>query len=267
MMTQPTTYRALDPIIDADLNGMSSIRHGFFTRQGGVSQGLYEGLNTGLGSHDDTAHVKENRQRIVHHLGADAFLTVHQHHSALCIRTRAPWNPGAAPRADAIVTSTPGLAICAQAADCGPVLFADPHARVIGAAHAGWKGALFGVLEATIAAMEAEGASRANIHAVLGPSISAKAYEVGPDYAARFTDIDPAHARYFTPSQKAGHLMFDLPTFTLDRLQKAGVTARSLGRCTYGEPELFYSYRRATHRGEPDYGRLASAIMLTHEGA
>lgn len=266
-MNQPITSPMLDPITDADLDAMQAIRHGFFTRQGGLSEGIYAGLNTGLGSNDTIAHVKENRRRITDHLGADAFLTVHQHHSALCIRTRAPWNPSVAPRADAIVTSTPGLAICAQAADCGPVLFADPHAKVIGAAHAGWKGALFGILEATIEAMEAEGAQRANIHAVLGPSISAKAYEVGPDYVARFTDIDPAHARYFTPSHKPGHKMFDLPAFTLDRLTKAGVTARAVGRCTYGEPELFYSYRRTTHRGEADYGRLASAIMLTHEGA
>jgi hypothetical protein len=262
-MNQPV----LDPIIDADLAAMRAIRHGFFTRQGGVSEGIYAGLNTGLGSSDDTAHVKENRQRIVQHLGADAFLTVHQHHSAVCIRTRAPWNPKVAPHADAIVTSTPGLAICAQAADCGPVLFADPNAKVIGAAHAGWKGALFGVLEATIEAMEAEGANRSNIHAVLGPSISAQAYEVGPDYAARFTDIDATHARYFTPSQKTGHKMFDLPAFTLDRLKKAGVSARSIARCTYGEPDLFFSYRRATHRNEADYGRLASAIMLTHDKA
>lgn len=262
-MNQPP----LNPITDTDFDAMNGIRHGFFTRQGGVSEGIYAGLNTGLGSNDNIAHVKQNRQRITEHLGASAFLTVYQHHSALCIRTRAPWNPSAAPRADAIVTSTPGLAICAQAADCGPILFADPHAKVIGAAHAGWKGALFGVLEATIEAMEAEGASRDNIHAVLGPSISAKAYEVGPEYAARFTDIDGAHERYFTASHKDGHMMFDLPAFTLDRLNQAGVTARSVGRCTYDEPELFYSYRRTTHLGEPDYGRLASAIMLTHEQA
>lgn len=262
-MNQPT----LNPITDTDFDAMNGIRHGFFTRQGGVSEGIYAGLNTGLGSNDTIAHVKENRQRITEHLGANAFLTVYQHHSALCIRTRAPWNPSAAPRADAIVTSTPGLAICAQAADCGPILFADPRAKVIGAAHAGWKGALFGVLEATIEAMEAEGADRDNIHAVLGPSISAKAYEVGPEYAARFTDIDKAHERYFTASHKHGHMMFDLPAFTLDRLNQAGVTARSVGRCTYDEPELFYSYRRTTHHGEPDYGRLASAIMLTHEQA
>lgn len=262
-MNQPR----LDPITDDDLDAMNGIKHGFFSRQGGVSEGIYAGLNTGFGSKDNTAHVKENRRRISDHLGADAFLTVYQHHSALCIRTRAPWNHSAAPRADAIVTSTPGLAICAQAADCGPILFADPKAKVIGAAHAGWKGALFGVLEATIDAMEAEGADRSNIQAVLGPSISAKAYEVGPDYAARFTDIDAAHGRYFTPSEKPGHSMFDLPAFTLDRLKKAGVTARSVGRCTYSEPEFFYSYRRTTHRGEADYGRLASAIMLTHEQA
>lgn len=266
-MNQSITQSVLDPITDPHFDAMQDIRHGFFTRQGGVSEGIYAGLNTGLGSNDNIAHVKENRQRITDHLGASAFLTVYQHHSALCIRTSAPWNPSAAPRADAIVTSTPGLAICAQAADCGPILFADPKAKVIGAAHAGWKGALFGVLEATIDAMEAEGADRSNIQAVLGPSISAKAYEVGSDYAARFTDIDAAHGRYFTPSDKPGHKMFDLPAFTLDRLKKAGVAARSVGRCTYDEPELFYSYRRTTHRGEADYGRLASAIMLTHDKA
>lgn len=266
-MTQPKTPPMLEPITDAGLGAMAGIKHGFFTRQGGVSEGIYAGLNTGLGSRDNTAHVKENRRRITDHLGADAFLTVHQHHSALCIRTRAPWNPSVAPRADAIVTSTPGLAICAQAADCGPVLFADRQAKVIGAAHAGWKGALFGVLEATIEAMEAEGAYRATIQAVLGPSISAKAYEVGPDYAARFTDINADYQRFFTPSQKPGHMMFDLPAFTLERLAQAGVKARSVGRCTYGEPALFYSYRRTTHHGDADYGRLASAIMLTHEEA
>lgn len=262
-MDQPV----LDPITDADLDAMDGVRHGFFTRQGGVSEGIYAGLNTGLGSADNIAHVKENRRRIMGHLGARAFLTVHQHHSALCIRTSAPWNPSVAPRADAIVTSTPELAICAQAADCGPILFADPQAKVIGAAHAGWKGALFGVLEATIEAMEAEGATRSNIHAVLGPSISARSYEVGPEYAARFTDLDPSHTRYFSASDKPGHKMFDLQGFTLDRLLNAGVTARSVDRCTYEEPDLFYSYRRATHRGEADYGRLASAIMLTQEGA
>lgn len=260
-MTEP-----LSPLCDPGLTALPGVRHGFFTRQGGLSQGIYASLNTGLGSHDDTAHVRANRARIKAHLGADAFLTVYQHHSALCIRTKAAWMANAAPRADAIVTRIPGLAICAQAADCGPVLFADAHTGVIGAAHAGWKGALTGILEATIEAMEAEGAWREHIQAVLGPSISAKAYEVGPEFVDRFVAIAPDNARYFAPSVRDNHAMFDLPAYTIDRLTRAGVQARSLGRCTYSEPDLFYSYRRSTHTGEPDYGRLASAIMLTHQG-
>lgn len=261
MNTFPTE---LSPLHHSALSGLPNIHHGFFTRQGGVSQGLYGSLNTGLGSLDRRDHVLENRRRIQNHLGADALLTVYQHHSALCIRTRAPWTADAAPRADAIVTTTPGLALCAQAADCGPVLFADAQAGVVGAAHAGWKGALYGVLESTICAMEAEGAVRERIQAVLGPSISGKAYEVGPEFIPNFTDIDPGNARYFTPSQRTGHAMFDLQGYTLDRLKRAGVQAQTLGRCTYSEPELFFSYRRTTHNNAPDYGRLASVIMLGH---
>ncbi len=255
----------LNPLQDDGLASLVGVRHGFFTRQGGVSSGLYDSLNTGLGSRDDVPHVKVNRARILAHLGGEQFLTVYQHHSALCVRTKVGWQSNAAPRADAIVTATPGLAICAQAADCGPVLFADAEAGVVGAAHAGWKGALTGVLEATIQAMEDEGATRANIQAVLGPSISARAYEVGLEFVERFTTADAVNAHYFTPSKRDGHSMFNLPAYTLDRLARAGVQARSLGRCTYCEPELFYSYRRSVHHNEPDYGRLASAIMLTHE--
>lgn len=255
---------ALKPLLDPTLGAMEGIRHGFFTRQGGVSTGLYSSLNTGLGSRDNVPHVKVNRARILAYLGGEAFLTVYQHHSATCIRTAVPWQSNAAPRADAIVTATPGLVICAQAADCGPILFADEQAGVIGAAHAGWKGAMTGIIEATVAQMEAEGATRANIKAALGPSISAKAYEVGADYRARFLQDDPQNTRCFTPSQREGHFMFDLPAYTMERLARAGIAANSLGRCTYSEPDLFFSYRRATHMGEPDYGRLASAIMLTH---
>lgn len=254
----------LRPLLDPTLTNLSGIRHGFFTRQGGVSEGIYASLNTGLGSRDNVPHVKVNRARILAHFGGDAFLTVYQHHSAICVRTTVPWKSNAAPRADAIVTSTPGLVICAQAADCGPILFADDVAGVIGAAHAGWKGAMTGIVEATIAQMEAEGAQRANIKAALGPSISAKAYEVGTDYRDRFVQHDPGNATYFTPSTREGHFMFDLPAYTMSRLAKAGVAASNLDRCTYSEPDLFFSYRRATHQGEPDYGRLASAIMLTH---
>ena len=254
----------LTPLLDPGIAALEGIRHGFFTRQGGVSQGLYASLNTGLGSADDKANVLENRKRIADHLGADAFLTVYQLHSAHCIQADRAWEPDEAPRGDAIVTRMPGLAICAQAADCGPVLFADPLARVIGAAHAGWKGAFTGILEAAIEGMEALGARRANIIAVLGPSISGTAYEVGPEFRARFVDTEKESGAFFVPSLKERHFMFDLPAYTLARLGRAGVAASALHRCTYREPDLFFSYRRATHAGQADYGRLASAIMLTH---
>ena len=257
------------PIEHEALSAMHGIRHGFFTREGGVSEGIYAGLNSGLGSSDKREHVIENRQRITRHLGGRHLLTVHQVHSAVCVRTAAAWRPETAPRADAIVTCEPGLVLCAQAADCGPILFADRKAGVVGAAHAGWKGAMNGIVEATIEAMEAEGAARGAIVAVLGPSISAGNYEVGPEFKARFVQQDAANERYFTPSSRPtgpngnGHAMFDLQRYTLDRLRRTGVRTHTVGRCTYAEPSLFFSYRRATHRGEPDYGRLASAIMLT----
>ncbi|MGD1886367.1 MAG: peptidoglycan editing factor PgeF [Cohaesibacteraceae bacterium] len=251
------------PLEHEKLSAIGGVKHGFFTREGGVSEGIYAGLNSGLGSSDKREHVIENRQRITDHLGGRHLLTVHQVHSAICVRTTAAWRPENAPRADAVVTTEPGLVLCAQAADCGPILFADTKAGVVGAAHAGWKGALYGVVEATIEAMEAEGATRGTIVAVLGPSISARNYEVGPEFKDRFTTEDQDNERYFTPSERDGHAMFDLQAYTLDRLQKAGVETHTVGRCTYEEPDLFYSYRRTTHRGEQDYGRLASAIMLT----
>ncbi|MEM6381740.1 MAG: peptidoglycan editing factor PgeF [Pseudomonadota bacterium] len=242
---------------------IQGVRHAFFTRQGGVSDGLYASLNGGIGSNDRRSKVLENRERMKAALGGEALLTVYQHHSTTSIRTAAAWEAGCAPRADAIVTAKPGLVVCALAADCGPVLFADPHAKVVAAAHAGWKGALDGVLEATLEAMEAEGATRDRIIAVLGPCISRNAYEVGPEFKARFVSANIANDRFFEPSQRANHSMFDLPAYILARLQAAGVAASTLDRCTYGEPDLFYSYRRSTHQREPDYGRLVSAIMLT----
>ncbi|MBV6656417.1 MAG: peptidoglycan editing factor PgeF [Devosiaceae bacterium] len=258
-----TAGTLLEPITHPLLGELPGIKHAFFTRRGGVSGGIYNSLNSGLGSRDDPQKVLENRERMRAHMGGTHLLTVYQHHSELCVRTEAPWQPQAAPRADALVTRTPGLIACAQAADCGPILFADPDARVVGAAHAGWKGALYGVLEATIEAMEAEGANRSRIVAVLGPSISKAAYEVGPEFIDRFTSAAPSNARYFSPSKRSGHAMFDLQGYTVDRLRAAGITAQMVGRCTYSEPDLFFSYRRTTHRGEPDHGRLASAIMLT----
>jgi YfiH family protein len=243
--------------------GYSGIRHGFFTRVGGVSTGIYHGLNIGTGSSDDQNLVRENRRRVAAWMGvpAEALITAHQIHSPDAIVVRAPF-AGERPKADAVVTDRPGIAVGASTADCGPVLFADARARVVAAAHAGWKGAFTGVLESTVAAMESLGAKRENIVAVLGPSISQKNYEVGPEFVARFVDADAGNARYFADSGKAGHALFDLNLYTVDRLSRAGVTAAQLGRCTYAEEDLFYSYRRTTHRGEADYGRQISAIVL-----
>ena len=241
----------------------AGIRHGFFTRSGGVSGGIYTGLNAGLGSGDDRAHIAENRDRIARCLGveADRLVGPHQIHSPQVVTVSGPFE-GDRPKADGIVTAQPGLAIGVLTADCGPVLFADNEAGVIGAAHAGWKGALNGVLENTINAMQALGARRNNIAAVLGPMISQDRYEVGPEFHSRFVDADSANGRWFKPSDKSGHYMFDLAGYIVWRLQQAGLAAASLGRCTYAEEALFYSYRRTTHRGEPDYGRQISAIVL-----
>jgi YfiH family protein len=239
------------------------IRHGFFTRAGGVSEGIYRGLNIGVGSKDDPALVKENRRRVAAWMGVapDSLLSVYQIHSPDVIVATGPFF-APRPQADAIVTDRPGLALGASSADCGPVLLADATARVVGAAHAGWKGALGGVLENAIDAMEKLGASRERIVAVLGPSIGPENYEVGAEFVERFTNVDKDNRRYFTPSMNNGHSMFDLNRYTLDRLRKAGVTAEGLGRCTYAEEDLFYSYRRTTHRKEADYGRQISAIVL-----
>ncbi|MEI9420940.1 peptidoglycan editing factor PgeF [Mesorhizobium sp. Cs1299R1N1] len=257
--TKPDPVRS--PLLDqAQAQG---IRHGYFTRIGGVSTGIYRGLNIGTGSDDDQALVAENRARVAAWMGVPAshLLTAWQVHSPDVVIAREPF-AGERPKADAIVTDRPGIAIGASTADCGPVLFADAGARIIGAAHAGWKGAFTGVLENTVAAMESLGARRENILAVLGPSISPDNYEVGPEFVARFVDADSENARYFVPSAHAGHSMFDLNGYTIDRLARAGVTAEGLGRCTYAEEDLFYSYRRTTHRREPDYGRQVSAIVL-----
>lgn len=243
-------------------DGMS---HAFFTRNGGVSKGIYESLNIGLGSDDDRGDVLANRARVAVMLGVEphALALPYQHHSADAVTVDTGWAPGTAPKADAVVTARPGVAVGVSTADCGPVLFADREARVVGAAHAGWRGALGGILEATIEAMEALGAERGRIAAVLGPSISQEAYEVGPEFRERFVEEDPAHARFFANGPKE-RPHFDLPGFILSRLEAAGVGhASALGRCTYREEDEFFSYRRATHRSEPDYGRLVSAIALT----
>lgn len=261
MLNHSTPDPVRSPLLDAArANG---IRHGYFTRTGGVSSGIYRGLNTGPGSADDRAHIEENRRRVAAWMGVPVLhlLNTHQIHSPDVVIAREPFD-GARPKADAVVTDRPGIAVAASTADCGPVLFADMQARVVGAAHAGWKGAFTGVLENTVAAMETLGARRERIVAVLGPSIGPKNYEVGPEFVARFVEADAGNAVYFVPSAKAGHAMFDLNSYTVDRLAKAGVEAHGLGRCTYAEDDLFFSYRRSTHRNEPDYGRQVSAIVL-----
>ncbi|MFC6447090.1 peptidoglycan editing factor PgeF [Shinella zoogloeoides] len=238
-------------------------RHGFFTRTGGVSEGIYRGLNVGLGSQDERENVHENRARVARWFAVepDRLATVHQIHSPDVVVVDEGYD-GARPQADAMVSNTPGVVLGVLAADCGPILFCDPEARVVGAAHAGWKGALYGVLENTIAAMEKLGAKRENIIASLGPSISHRNYEVGPEFVERFLGVDKTYERYFKPSEKPGHAMFDLPGLTTQRLKDAGVTAENLDICTYPDEDRFFSYRRTTHRQEPDYGRQISAIMI-----
>src|SRR5262249_17468699 len=191
-------------------------------------------------------------------------LSAYQIHSADVVVAEAPWRPDARPRADAIVTRVPGLAIGVSTADCGPVLLADAQARVIGAAHAGWRGPLAGVTDAAIGAMERLGADRRRIVAAIGPMISQRNYEVGPELVERFLAADAANERYFRPAARLGHAMFDLPGYVAARLAAAGIApVEDLAACTYAEPERFFSFRRATHRGEPDYGRHVNAIALT----
>ncbi|MGC2084496.1 MAG: peptidoglycan editing factor PgeF [Bradyrhizobium sp.] len=246
------------------LSGIPGLRHAFFTREGGVSNGIYAGLNGGLGSSDAPAHVLENRRRMAEHMGVapDRFLSLHQTHSPDVVTATGPWDGEVRPKADAVVTRTEGLAIGITTADCGPVLFIDPVRRVIGAAHAGWKGALTGVLESTLQAMEELGAERAQIIAAIGPMIRQPSYEVGAEFVERFLDADAEHAMFFLPSPRERHAMFDLAGFIRMRLEKAGVLMiDDLGADTYAD-ERFFSYRRSVHRKEPDYGRHVHAIAL-----
>lgn len=239
---------------------LTPLEHAFFSRKGGVSEGLYHGLNGGVGSADLPVAVAENRRRISAYLGGAPVQSVHQVHSADVVVVDQPL--AERPRADAMVTRTPGIALAVLTADCTPVLFADREGGVIGAAHAGWKGALGGVLEATVDAMTAQGAARERITAVAGPVISQRAYEVGPEFVERFIDDDPAYSRFFA-SGAGDRAMFDLPGFCLHRLRRAEIgNALWTGHCTYSDEDNFYSYRRSCHRDEPDYGRLVSAIRL-----
>lgn len=242
---------------------LEGVRHGFFTRRGGASSGIFEGLNCGPGSSDQVEMVAVNRGRVAAAMGLepDALITVHQVHSADVVAVTGPL-PAQKPRADAMVTAVPGLGLAMLTADCQPVLLADMRAGVVGAAHAGWRGLLAGVLEATVAAMQGLGAEPAHIHAAIGPTISQRAYEVGPEVFDAFTSDDPDAARFF--AQGTGDRMqFDLPGAGLARLRAAGVGRAEWTRhCTYSDPARFYSYRRSVHHGEADYGRLISVIRL-----
>ena len=248
------------------LSALAGIRHGFFTRAGGVSQGVYATLNGGVGSEDAPEKVGENRARMAQALGVapDRLLTAYQVHSPEVVVAEKPWTTATRPRADAIVSRVPKLAIGVSTADCGPLLFADENARVIGAAHAGWRGALTGVIEATVDAMEKLGASRARMTAALGPTIRQPSYEVGAEFVARFSAEDAGNARFFAPASREGHAKFDLAGYILARLERAGVgRIEDLALCNCADPNRFYSYRRATLRAEPDYGRHINAIALS----
>src|SRR5690242_17835192 len=245
------------------LAAVPGLRHAFFTCEGGVSEGVYATLNGGPGSKDDPAKVAENRARMAAQMGVtpDTFLTLHQVHSPDAVVASGPWN-GARPKADAIITRTEGLAIGVTTADCGPILLVDPGARVIGATHAGWKGALTGIVESTVDAMEKLGADRSGIVAAIGPLIRQPSYEVGGEFVERFLDADAENAVFFIPSEREGHAMFDLAGLIRMRLENAGVLMiDDVGVDTYSD-ERFYSYRRSVHQREPDYGRHVHAIVI-----
>ena len=242
------------------------IAHAFFGRTGGISSGIFASLNCGPGSGDDRAHVIENRSRALKELTSDTavtLLTLYQIHSANAVTVTAPWEIGKGPQADAMATNVPGLALGILTADCAPILLADDEAGVIGAAHAGWKGALSGVVESVLAAMQDLGAQRARISAAIGPCISQVNYEVGAEFRTTFERADKGNGRWFIASEKPGHFLFDLSGYVGSRLRAAGISkVTNVDRCTYANEADFFSYRRATHRGEKDYGRQLSAILL-----
>jgi polyphenol oxidase len=242
---------------------LSGTRHGFLGRRGGVSTGLVAGLNVGLGSGDDPAAIVENRRLAAQAVASGAKLvTVYQVHSADVV-VADQWRDDARPKADAIVTDRPGLLLGILTADCAPVLFADAEAGVVGAAHAGWKGAIGGVTDATIEAMEKLGAKRHRIAAAIGPCIARASYEVDAGFLSRFTDVDPENERFFADGKRSGHHQFDLEAYVAHRLAAAGITrVAALGLDTYAQPDRYYSFRRATHAHEPDYGRQISLIAL-----
>ncbi len=252
-------------VLTAESLRLPGVSHGFFTRIGGVSEGVYASLNGGVGSRDAPEAVAANCARVAAALGVEPerLAVPYQIHSAEALAVSGPWARGERPRCDALVTATPGLALGVTGADCGMILFADRRARVIGAAHAGWKGALSGVVEATVGAMERLGARRDDVVAGLGPCIGHASYEVGPEFVAAFADADEAAARYFTPGRRVGHSMFNLNAYIAERAARARVGGfEDLALDTYADDRRFFSYRRTTHRQEPDYGRLISAIVL-----
>lgn len=257
-------------VTDAGLGSVAGVRHGFFGRQGGVSSGLYASLNCGPGSGDARDNVRINRDRVARSLGfeGDRLLTLYQIHSADTVTVSAPWTLETPPRADGLVTDRPGLTLGILTADCCPVLFADRQAGVIGAAHAGWKGALAGVTEATIEAMITLGAERDRITGAIGPTIRQANYEVGPEFPDPFLKKDPSAERFFVPGQRSGHWQFDLPGYIEALLRTAGL--QQIGDCgasTYGDPARYFSFRRTTHLAEADYGRNISVIALDDTGS
>ena len=247
------------------LNGNGGVRHGFFTRRGGVSGGVFASLNCGFGSGDEASKVDANRQAALLRLGLDGgdLLTVRQVHSSDAVAVEAPWTRQDTPRADGMATRRPGLALGVLTADCGPVLLADAEAGVIGAAHAGWRGARDGVLEATVAVMEDMGAKRERISAAVGPCIAQQSYEIGPELFEDFTVLDASNGELFVPSDRDGHYLFDLAGYIERRLKTAGIgDVDVLGVDTYSDEDRFYSYRRTCHQNGADYGRGLSAIAL-----
>lgn len=260
-----TTDASPEPIRAPILAALDGIRHGFFTRRGGTSAGVYSSLNCGIGSGDDRNTVLVNRARVAGAMGvtADHLLSPYQVHGANAVVAREPWAPGEGPAADGIATATPGIAIGIGTADCAPVLFADAESRVVGAAHAGWGGAINGVLEATVEAMIELDAQRDRIVVAIGPSIAQASYEVGPEFRERFLADDRGNMQFFAAAERAGHYRFDLPGYIVARLNRIKLRRiASLGLDTYADEERFFSFRRATHRGDADYGRMISAIAL-----
>ena len=267
-MTEPKTQLGVSAVTAPALAATTDIAHGFFSRRGGISTGVYRSLNCGPGSNDERQNVHWNRQQAAARLGVDPqhLMTLYQLHSPKVITVERPWAVHLAPRADAMVTRKAGIALGILTADCAPVLFGAPEQGIIGAAHAGWKGALHGVLGATIGAMESLGARRGDIIAAIGPCISQPSYEVGGEFRTRFVDADATYQRFFMPSsdpERPDHWQFDLPAFVT-----AALEAESIGRierinvCTYVNENDYFSYRRSTHRGEQDFGRNVSAICL-----